>query len=180
MTSFRTSVRPYIQISILARSWVRKPSTRFCHFCIFKNKKKKMTDWLHSVRTDGFVHTLHCIALCIVLLVLCLHCMHCIVLCIALHCIALWLHCITTEHCITWLIERNVNSTALFVLELCHRSRLIFLLLNKFKSKFFAINVLPFDRNCLFVCLCLSVTFFFWLRTDRRQTICDWTETKLK
>jgi hypothetical protein len=68
-------------------------------------------------RTSVHLHCINCIALlyCIALHCIALHCiaLHCIALhCIVLHCIAL--HCIAL-HCIT-LTERNVNSTACFVL----------------------------------------------------------------
>jgi hypothetical protein len=67
-----------------------------------------MTDWLHSVRTDGLPLHCTCIALhCIVLL----HCI--VVLCIALHYIALHciaLHCIAAYWLNVMLIVRHVCS----------------------------------------------------------------------
>jgi hypothetical protein len=95
-----------------------------------KNEKKKMTG-LNFILTDGgfSVHILHCIVLqCTVL-----HCiaLYCIVLyCIVLHCIAIALYP----------LERNVISNGMFVLELCHRSRL----LNEAKS---VLNERPAGRE---------------------------------
>jgi hypothetical protein len=71
-----------------------------------KKKKKKMTDWLHSVRTDGlpYIHciALHCIALhCIALYCIVLHLLYCI----ALHCIAYWLNVmLIVRHVCSWIV----------------------------------------------------------------------------
>jgi hypothetical protein len=158
MTSFRTSVRPYIQISILARGPEFETSTRFCHFVFLKNEKKnkKMTDWLHSVRTDGLPHTLlHCIALhCIVLHCIAFTIRTCITHCIALHCITYWLNVmLIVRHVCSWIVPSvTFNSLPL-----------------NFTS----------DRICvLFVCVCPSR----FLAPDLRWTDSYWlyaTELKL-
>jgi hypothetical protein len=109
-----------------------------------------MTDWLHSVRTDGLPY-IHCIAL------------HCIVLhCIVLHCIVrIALHCIT---CI--LTERNVNS-----MHVCSwivpsvtftNSRANSLRANKSDGNFHSFRCI----TPVFWCVCLSVlvcNIFCWL-----------------
>jgi hypothetical protein len=128
-------------------------STRFCHFVFLKKwkKKKKMTDWLHSVRTDfRYIALRHCIALhciaCIVMIAL--HCVHALMHCIALHvhmCIALhYVYCITY-----WL------NVMLIVRHVCSW------IVPSVTFNFFAIECITSDRICVFVCLCLSVNFFF-------------------
>jgi hypothetical protein len=119
---------------------------------------------LHS-RTDGHIH---CIAFAL----------HCIVLhCITLYCIALHCYCIAciTLHYVTCIALHTYWTVMLIVRHVCS-----WIVPSVTFNKFFAIECITSDRICVFVCLCLSVTFFFWLRTSDGQTYLLYaTELKL-